>query len=121
MLPGASTNREVGARPEQPVERRMAMRYPVNADTTCPMVMPVKDDLGPARVRDVSTDGVGLLLSRPVEPGSYIVVTLKNQAQNFSRIQLVQVVHATKAAGGYSIGGTFLTLLTHAELSKLLL
>jgi hypothetical protein len=121
MFSSTSVNREGGSVSGQLTERRSAVRYPVNADVTCPMVVPIKEELGAARIRDVSTEGIGLLLSKHVEPGTFLMVTLKNDAQKFFRIQLVQVAHSTKAAGGYVIGGNFVTPLSYEELSKLLM
>jgi len=118
MLSSPTANRVTATGPEQFEDRRGAVRYPVNADTTCPLVMPVTEDLGPARVRDISPEGIGMLLSHHVEPGTYLVVTLKNDAQKLIRTQLVQVAHCTKAAGGYLIGGTFVTPLTYDEMTK---
>lgn len=104
------------------VDRRGAMRYPVNTGTTCPMVAPVTQDFGEARIKDVSNEGIGLVLGHPVEAGTVLMVTLKNEAKKFFRIQLVEVVHSTQqAGGGYLIGGTFITPLTYEELSTLLL
>ncbi len=98
-------------------ERRATPRYPVNADTSCPFIMPLADDFGPARIREISTEGIGLLTSRAIEPGTLLVIGLKNAAHNFYRTQVVQVVHATRAVGGmYIIGGTFLNPLTYEEL-----
>src|SRR5687768_1161935 len=102
-------NREVGPMFDQLADRRTTVRYPVNAETTCPMVVPIREDLGSARIKDVSLDGIGLLMSSPVEPGAFIMITLKNEAHKFFRIQLVQVIHSTRQTGGYLVGGTFVT------------
>jgi hypothetical protein len=107
---------------EQLVERRTAMRYPVNLDTTCPMVAPITEDFGEARIKDVSTDGIGLVMNHPVEAGSILMIALRNDAQRFFRLQLIQVVHVTRAlGGGYQVGGAFLAPLTYEELRTLLM
>src|SRR3712207_3913434 len=102
-------------------ERRQVERYPVNAGTSCPFLSPVAEDFGPVRVKDVSMAGVGLLLRRPVEPGSLLALTLSNPARGFSKTVLVRVTHVTPQAGQYLVGGAFTTHLTYQEMTSLVL
>lgn len=103
-------------------ERRAAERYPVNADTSCNFVSPVVEDFGPVRLRDVSSDGLGLILSRRVEPGALLAIGLANAAKGFSKTVLVRVVHVTPQPGStFLVGGTFATPLTYDELRALVL
>jgi hypothetical protein len=104
-----------------PAERRTEERFPVNTDTACTFAAPVAEDFGPVRLRNVSMQGVGLLLSRRVEPGTLLAVTLSNPARGFIKTVLVRVVHATPQPGGCLVGGTFATPLTYQELSTLVL
>jgi hypothetical protein len=103
-------------------DRRATPRYPVNTDTSCPFLMPLGEDVGPAKIRDISTEGIGLLCSRPIPPGTLLVIGLKNAARNFSRTQVMQVAHTTQGVGGmYIIGGVFLSPLTYEELRTFLM
>ena len=104
-----------------PTDRRQAERYSVNANTACPFVSPVAEDFGPVRIRDVSMSGVGLLVSRRVEPGALLAVTLTNQAKGFSKTVLVRVTHCTTQAGGFLVGGTFAAPLTYQEMTTLVM
>ena len=106
--------------PEQP-ERRVSERFPVNADTTCPFLSPVAEDFGPARIKNISMEGIGLVVIGRVEPGTMLAVTLSNQARNFTKTVLVRVVHATPQPGGCLVGGTFVTPLTYQELTTLVM
>jgi hypothetical protein len=102
-----------------PQERRAAARFPVNMDSSCGFVLPVVDDYGPARIQNISTDGVGLILSREVAKGTILVIDLTNKAQNFSKTMLLEVMHATKQVGGtYLVGGAFLVPLTYEEMRR---
>lgn len=102
-----------------PQERRTAARFPVNADTSCGFVLPVVEDYGPARIQNISTDGIGLILTRDASAGSILVIDLTNKSQSFSKTMLVEVVHSTKQVGGaYLVGGAFLTPLTYEELRR---
>src|SRR5262249_2490123 len=107
--------------PEQS-DRRMAERFPVNKDTRCDFAAPVAEDLGPVRIQNVSTDGIGLLLTKRVEAGSRLLVGVTNPAKGFTRKLLVQVVHVTQQAGAaYLVGGTLSQPLTYEELTALVM
>ena len=103
-------------------DRRQAERFPVTSDTSCEFAAPVGEDLGPTRIKNVSTNGIGLLVSRPVQAGATIAIAVRNRSKSFSKIMLVQVAHVTPAAGGtYLIGGTFVTPLTYQGLTSLVM
>jgi hypothetical protein len=104
-----------------PADRRNSERYPVNADTTCPFVSPVVEDFGPAKIQNISMDGIGLLVARRVEPGTLLAVSLSNTARGFAKTVLVRVVHATQQPMGYLVGGTFASPLTYQELTSLVM
>jgi len=105
-----------------PEDRRTAERFPVTDDTHCNFLSPVVEDFGPVKVRNVSTDGIGLLLSRKVEPGALLAVGLANTPKGFGRTVLVRVIHVTPQPGGsYLIGGNFNTPLTYEELRNLVM
>jgi hypothetical protein len=104
-----------------PEDRRTEERFPVNTDASCSFVAPVVEDFGPAKIRNVSMNGIGLLLARRVEPGAMLTVTLSNKARGFTKTVLVRVVHASPQAGSCLIGGTFDVPLTYQEMSTLVL
>ena len=105
----------------EPPDRRAEERFPVNADTACTFLSPVVENFGAIRVQNVSMHGVGLLLSRRVEPGTMLAVTLTNSARGFTKTVLVRVIHATPQLGSCLVGGNFVTPLTYQELSTLVL
>jgi hypothetical protein len=86
---------------------------PVTADTSCVFVSPVFENFGPAKIKNVSMDGIGLVLSRRLEPGALLAVSLSNAARNIARTMLVRVVHVTPEQGVYLVGGEFTTPLTY--------
>jgi hypothetical protein len=105
----------------EPIDRRTAERFPVNADASCSFLSPVVEDFGPARILNISMEGIGLRVSRPVEPGALLTVTLENVAKNYARTVLVRVVHSTPGPGSYLVGGTFTTPLPYQELTTLVM
>jgi hypothetical protein len=105
-----------------PTDRRRSERFPVNADTSCTFVSPVVEDFGPARIKNISTEGIGLLVTRPVEAGALLAVTLSNPARGFTRTILVRVAHVTTQHGGvHLVGGTLSTPLAYDDLTKLVM
>lgn len=98
-------------------DRRAAERIAVNSGTGCTFVGPVAEDSGPGKIRDVSLEGVGLVMMKQVAVGSLLVVTLANAAQKLSKTVLVRVAHVTAIHGGYLVGGTFAEPLTYQELT----
>ena len=104
-----------------PKDRRAAERMAVSATTSCGFAGPVTEDFGPAKIRDVSMEGVGLLLMRQVAVGSLLAVTISNPNQKLSKTVLVRVVHVTAVHGGYLVGGTFNEPLTYQEFTALVM
>ena len=105
----------------EPIDRRAAERMPVTAETICSFVSPVAEDFGPAKIKNVSMEGIGLILARRLEPGALLAVSLSNAARNFARTVLVRVVHVTPEHGVFLVGGTFNTPLTYDEFKTLVM
>lgn len=102
-------------------EKRTEERFPVTGDVTCPFLAPVGEGIGPIKVRDVSMQGIGLLSSRRIEPGTQLAIVLENKARGFSKTVLVRVTHATPQGGAFLVGGTFNTPLTYQEMTTFVL
>jgi hypothetical protein len=100
---------------------RAAERFPVNGGAACAFAHQVTEAPGTVRVRDVSMDGVGLILDRRVEVGALLAVGLDNQCKGFAKTVLVRVTHVTPATGGFLVGGSFLTPLTYQEMTALVM
>lgn len=105
----------------EPADRRASERFPVTTDTSCSFIAPVAEDFGPAKIQNLSMEGIGLLLSKRVEPGTLLTVTLSNSAKNFIKTLLVRVVHVTTQRGGSLVGGTLETPLTYQEFTSLVM
>lgn len=104
-----------------PSDRRAAERFPVNVDSSCTFVSPVQEDFGPVRIKNLSQDGIGLLMSRKLEPGVLLAVTQDNPAKSLHKTVLVRVVQVTPSQGAYLVGGTFDVALKYDELSALVM
>jgi hypothetical protein len=102
-------------------EKRSADLFPVNTGTSCPFVSPVEQHFGSAALKSLSLEAVGLLLTRPVEPGVVLAVSLSNETKKFAKTVLVRIVHATPAPGGCLVRGVFVTPLTYQDLTTLVM
>jgi PilZ domain len=106
--------------PDQ-TEKRESERMTVSATTACTFSSPVLEDFGPLRVKNISTRGIGLVASEPLDAGLMLVVKLVNPAKNFAKTLLVRVVHVTPQGGSYLVGGTLDAPLSYEELCMLVM
>jgi c-di-GMP-binding flagellar brake protein YcgR len=98
-------------------ERRASERFACNLETTCQLPKGVWDDPWPAKVRNISKGGVGLVLQRRFEPGTLLVFELESAVQGFAKTFLARVRHATRhAEGGWMHGCAFASELSDEEL-----
>src|SRR5881227_3342645 len=59
-------------------------RRPNGIEAFCRSVAAVKDDPWPARVRDLSSGSIGLVLTRRFEPGTLLVIELEKKTQSLT-------------------------------------
>jgi hypothetical protein len=103
-------------------EKRVAQRFSVNSNATCPFASPVLDDFGPVTIKNVSTHGVGLIAPETLAVGMLLVVKLVNPAKNFAKTVLMRVGHVTPQSGGTClVGGNLDSPLTYEELCVLVM
>jgi hypothetical protein len=106
------------------IERRAWLRFPSDRDIICkpPIRLPHGEPevswLG--NVRDVSSAGIGLDMSRRFEPGAELIIELSSKAGETLRLP-VCVVHATpQEQGRWIIGCEFLFPLSEEQLRTFL-
>jgi hypothetical protein len=75
----------------QPMERRAAIRYEVGQDGTCRPALSIAAGSIPAWWADLSTKGLGLIVEQAFEPGTLLVVELKDLASGPMRLRLARV------------------------------
>jgi hypothetical protein len=102
-------------------EKRPTGQFPVNAGTTCPFVAPVVENFGSVKVWSVSMEGVCLVLTRPVEPGVVLAISLANPGKGFTKTAFARVVRVAAGPEGCLVHGTFVDPLTYQELTALVL
>ncbi len=108
-------------RPRSGAERRSSRRH-TNLATHHRLVAAIGDDFVLAKIRNISPEGISLILSRPVETGTLLSVDLIDTKTNrFSRTLQVRVIYSVEhPTGDWILGGTFATKLTNEELQTFL-
>ncbi len=98
-------------------EKRTEERFPASENASCDFVSPVLEDFGPAKFKNISLNGVGLITSERLSIGLMLAVKLVNPIKNFSKTALTRVVHVTPIPNNsYLIGAEWDTALTYDEL-----
>jgi hypothetical protein len=102
-------------------ERRGAERRPCDLRPFWVVAGGGAADVPPARVRDVSLTGIGLLAPRPLKPGEGLVLRLQARDGRVSRPLPVRVMHATAGGeGAWVVGCQFVRALSPRDLRELL-
>jgi hypothetical protein len=105
----------------EPTDRRAEERLLASPEASCSFLSPVVEGFGPAKIKNISAEGIGLLLSRRLEPGTLLAMTLSNPTHGFTKTVLVRVVHVTAQPGACLVGGTFNIPLSYQELTALVM
>ncbi len=103
------------------VERRRTARKVCDMPTACVVISLVEPVLLPVRVRNVSSKGMGLLVSTRVAPGAFLAVKIQGPRQKTPCILRARVVHATflHDLRVWLIGCIFVNELRKEELGQL--
>ena len=103
-----------------PEERRASERFAPSSGVACDFASPVLEDFGPVRVKNISAEGIGIILTEPLAEDMLLVLRLVNSKKNFTKTMVVRVTHLTPQSGGtYLVGGTLEPPLTYDELTNL--
>lgn len=102
-------------------ERRKSVRYDCTLNTSRFMTAIVEGDLHPARVRNISTGGISLIVSRKFEAGTQLFVQLFSSSHRMARVLEVKVIYTVEhPSGDWILGGAFVEKLNGDELKLLL-
>jgi hypothetical protein len=101
-------------------DRRVSVRYARRLEMLWQLLGLSSRDLTQARVFDVSTSGVGLLLDRPLAVNALLVLRLPTRTAGWGS-HLVRVKRCTEQADGtFQVGCGFVKPLTPGQLQGLL-
>jgi hypothetical protein len=85
--------RALAAGPDPAEDRRAFRRYPADLQVSCRALGAARADSWPARLRDISTGGIGLVPGRRFEAGTLLAVELVNTPSGSPRTLLSRVMH----------------------------
>jgi hypothetical protein len=107
--------------PQMQEETRASLRHPCELPTTCqPPSAWGRKDPWPATIRDISTGGLSLALSRRFERGAGLAIELPGEAGTASTV-LARVTHVRPHPdGGWILGCSFISELSDQELQTIL-
>jgi hypothetical protein len=109
------------ARTRQWSDRRDSLRFQITAETSAHLVAALGESSWPARVLDISTEGVSLSVRGRFEEGTTVPLELANGAKVFCCAVRLRIVHATEQTdGSFIVGGEFDRRLTARELIAIL-
>ncbi len=97
----------VGDRPE--AERRACSRYYFGPNPVVRFLVRPSFQCSRAILKDLSVEGIGLMLNRKLEPGTVLVVQLRGGRRGTSQTRLARVVQATPHDSGHWLIGCKLT------------
>ncbi|MGE3806462.1 MAG: PilZ domain-containing protein [Gemmataceae bacterium] len=101
------------------VERRTSVRYSCAGRGPGTLVNVFNN--GPAFILDISTDGVRLLVSKPLAPGDILALEIRNRHQQYLRTLWLRIVRASESTfGSWIVGAALLHSLSQAEVEDFL-
>ncbi len=112
-----------GARRQKPAgsdDNRNWVRFACNVEASCQCVDHAESERWDARVVNLSANGIGLLLDRPVENGTLLSLDLRSPTTHSSHTILACVVHVTSRPGEWNVGCNFIRELSESDLKALL-
>src|SRR5262245_46466326 len=78
------------------VEGRRQRRHPCRTARIVQLAVRPSFRSFPALVHDVSADGIGFLLDRPLDPGTVLALQLRSERPGTSVIRMARVVHVRR-------------------------
>lgn len=101
-------------------ERRGAKRYQAAIHSQCQPVAILKEKRWCGQTKDISASGIRLVLPRRFEPGTLLIVELKDKNNKSKSSHVARVVRVQKNdSENWSLGCAFLTPLSSFELEAL--
>lgn len=113
------TYRPSAIRIRRPTDRKN-VRYPVEEPTSWRVLLHTDTESVLAKVKNLSTHGIGLVVDRPLDPGSTMEAELTNSCQLFTSRQTIRVIHSTQQdEQSYLVGCEFSAPLDYDQVRAL--
>jgi hypothetical protein len=116
-----SASQEDFVKPTSRGNRRATIRYQCAPDTVGKVLSADDQELQRAFILNLSLAGVGMHLPRPLEPGQFIVITIRSNVNGTVHELPARVIHCSAVPQwDWLIGCELLTRLTPEQLDQLL-
>jgi|SRR5208282_5226295 len=103
------------------IERRAAVRYACDLDSSCRRITTGEKDFWGAKILNISAMGIGLLIGRRFELGTLLGIELQGARDNSLHQVMVRVANVrSEGARQWILGCAFTTPLTDEEVEALL-
>jgi serine/threonine protein kinase len=113
-------NRPATQAPSARADRRATLRFPASRGTSCQPLRGDKGHVWRATIRDISADGVGLVVARRFEPRTVLALEMPATEQEAARRLLVRVVRVSALSQRrWFLGCIFATRLADEEVQDL--
>ncbi len=107
-------------RPHDPADNRRWVRYECDVHATYELIT-AAGEKHPAQVLNISASGVGLVVSRHVEPGALLNVELQSPEGKTLHTMLACVVHVNPRSNSqFALGCNFIRELSEEDLEQLI-
>ena len=101
-------------------ERRVGVRYGSGQGCGCHTLGEGQEGHWPATIRDVSSDGLSLVVCHPFRAGEFLAVELDDATEGMRKKLFVRVKHAVEEGDGlWILGCRFVNRLNDGELEQL--
>jgi hypothetical protein len=100
-------------------ERRASVRHACAMEGTCRALLPDTEPLWTAKVLDISRQGISLLLSPDLLPGTKLLVTVRDKDRRARVLEARVVFSRPHASGKWMPGCELLDALTETEAAAL--
>jgi hypothetical protein len=103
------------------MDRRAWERHASNLRVSCGRIADGTEPRLTARVKDICPGGIGLVVQRPYQPGTVLVLRIHTHAQNAPGVLFARVVHVRAHTGiEWITGCTFASPLDEEEYRALM-
>ncbi len=115
LLPSPSPPEQPETEPAADDERRGCVRYIFRHPPMLRFLVRPSFQAGRGFLKDLSTEGAGLLVSQELRVGTVVFIQLRGLRHGTTRTQLARVVHCTRQTSGQWMAGCRWTCPLGAE------
>jgi len=102
-------------------DRRAAVRYSCELGSLCQEVKDTVEEQWPARIKDISTTGIAVIVNRSFRPGTQLGIELQSEDESIRYTLMTQIVRTDEQGSDFwLLGCEFARPLSEDEVQRLL-